>query len=217
MLLIAVAFAALVRNSGRMLFGAARRDRAAIAVPTTIAAALLVGDRRLDRARDHRGSPDRAVHHRRRPARGLAMSRRSRAAPDLRETAVAGQGRRTLHDRLPAGLVAAHDDGDRLRVVYLFLAGRPDRRVELECIVSASDPAVPSLAYAVLPGQPIRTGDGRPLRDPPDRASADRADWSGTHTGPRTGIRCAQTPGPHRNSQPAGRFPFVTVEGRGGV
>jgi hypothetical protein len=35
------------------------------------------------------------------------------------------------------GLVAAHDDGDRLRVVYLFLAGRPDRRVELECVLAA--------------------------------------------------------------------------------
>ena len=48
-------------------------------------------------------------------------------------------------------LVAAHDDGDRLRVVYLFLAGRPDRRVELECILPATDPAVPSLAYLSFP------------------------------------------------------------------
>ena len=48
-------------------------------------------------------------------------------------------------------LVAAHDDGDRLRIVYLFLAGRPDRRIELECIVPASDPALPSLAYLSFP------------------------------------------------------------------
>ena len=32
-------------------------------------------------------------------------------------------------------LVAAHDDGDAvLRIVYLFLAGRPDRRVELDAL-----------------------------------------------------------------------------------
>ncbi len=47
--------------------------------------------------------------------------------------------------------MAAHDDGDRLRVVYLFLAGRPDRRVELECSVPAGDPALPSLAYLSFP------------------------------------------------------------------
>ena len=44
-------------------------------------------------------------------------------------------------------LVAAHDDGDALRVVYLFLAGWPDRRVELECVVPEDDPALRSLAY----------------------------------------------------------------------
>ncbi len=39
------------------------------------------------------------------------------------------------------GLAAAHDDtatGGGLRIVYLFLAGRPDRRVELECVVPQS-------------------------------------------------------------------------------
>jgi hydrogenase-4 component F len=43
MLLIAVAFAALVRSSGRMLFGAAPAGSPAIAVPATVAAALVVG------------------------------------------------------------------------------------------------------------------------------------------------------------------------------
>ncbi|WP_067904011.1 hydrogenase large subunit [Nocardia vaccinii] len=49
------------------------------------------------------------------------------------------------------GLVAAHDDGDILRIVYLFLAGRPDRRVELECGVPKADPVLPSLAYLSFP------------------------------------------------------------------
>jgi hydrogenase-4 component F len=43
MLLIAIAFAALVRNAGRMLFGPAPATAPAIAVPATVAAALVVG------------------------------------------------------------------------------------------------------------------------------------------------------------------------------
>ncbi|BBW99789.1 hydrogenase HycQ [Mycolicibacterium moriokaense] len=43
MLLVAVAFTALVRNSGRMLFGTAAADAPAIAVPASVAAALVVG------------------------------------------------------------------------------------------------------------------------------------------------------------------------------
>lgn len=43
MLLIGVAFAALVRNSGQMLLGTAPADAPTIAVPATVAAALLAG------------------------------------------------------------------------------------------------------------------------------------------------------------------------------
>ncbi|NKQ52480.1 formate hydrogenase [Amycolatopsis sp. K13G38] len=43
-------------------------------------------------------------------------------------------------------LVAGHDDGDRLRAVYLFTAARPDRRVELHVPLERADPRVPSLA-----------------------------------------------------------------------
>ncbi|WP_330181556.1 NADH-quinone oxidoreductase subunit C [Nocardia sp. NBC_01503] len=57
-----------------------------------------------------------------------------------------------LADGYRLGLVAAHDDGDGvLRVVYLFLAGRPDRRLELECHLPAHDPVLPSLAYISFP------------------------------------------------------------------
>ncbi|MCW2687145.1 MAG: formate hydrogenase, partial [Mycobacterium sp.] len=48
-------------------------------------------------------------------------------------------------------LVAAHDDGDALRVVYLFLAGRPQRRVELKLSVPAGSASIPSLAYLSFP------------------------------------------------------------------
>ncbi len=43
MLLIAIAFAALARKSGRMLLGGARSDAVAITVPASVATALLVG------------------------------------------------------------------------------------------------------------------------------------------------------------------------------
>ncbi|MEV6336586.1 NADH-quinone oxidoreductase subunit C [Nocardia vinacea] len=48
-------------------------------------------------------------------------------------------------------LAAAHDDGPVLRVVYLFLAGLPDRRVELETVLPAADPVLRSLAYLSFP------------------------------------------------------------------
>lgn len=43
-------------------------------------------------------------------------------------------------------LVAGHDDGDRLRAVYLFTAVEPDRRVELHVPLHPDAPTVPSLA-----------------------------------------------------------------------
>jgi hydrogenase-4 component F len=43
MLLIAIAFAALVRNCGRILLGAPPAAAPTIAVPATVAAALLAG------------------------------------------------------------------------------------------------------------------------------------------------------------------------------
>jgi Ni,Fe-hydrogenase III large subunit/Ni,Fe-hydrogenase III component G len=111
-------------------------------------------------------------------------------------------------------LVAAHDDGDRLRVVYLFLAGRPDRRVELECIVPTTDLTVPSLAYLCFPA---------------GRFEREIADLYGIrpigHPRPRRLVRHAQWPehwhpmradaGPVPEFEPTGRFPFVTVEGPG--
>src|SRR4051812_12918947 len=43
-------------------------------------------------------------------------------------------------------LVAAHDDPDAMRVVYLFTAGGPDRRTELHVRLDAGEPLIPSLA-----------------------------------------------------------------------
>ncbi len=47
--------------------------------------------------------------------------------------------------------VAAHDDQDALRVVYVFCAGPPDRRAELEVRLDPARPVVPSLAGLSFP------------------------------------------------------------------
>ncbi|MDV3220518.1 NADH-quinone oxidoreductase subunit C [Intrasporangium sp.] len=49
------------------------------------------------------------------------------------------------------GLVAAHEDNDRFRVIYLFLAGQPDRRVELVLTTDREAPSVPTLAGLSFP------------------------------------------------------------------
>lgn len=130
------------------------------------------------------------------------------------------QGRlaQTAEDLLTAdfrlGLVAAHDDGDQLRIVYLFLAGYPDQRVELECVVSAANPELRSLAY---------------LSFPASRFEREIADLYGItligHPKPRRLVRHAHWPsdwhpmrteaGPPPEFTSTGRFPFVTVEGPG--
>ncbi|HZX98488.1 MAG TPA: NADH-quinone oxidoreductase subunit C [Dermatophilaceae bacterium] len=61
------------------------------------------------------------------------------------------QAEALFEDGFRLGLVAAHDDGATLRVVYLFLAGSPDRRIELQVTLPADDPALPSLASLSFP------------------------------------------------------------------
>jgi len=56
-----------------------------------------------------------------------------------------------LGDGYRVALVAGHDDGDRLRAVYLFTAAYPDRRVELHVPLRRDHPHVPSLAGLSFP------------------------------------------------------------------
>ncbi|MGA2930563.1 MAG: NADH-quinone oxidoreductase subunit C, partial [Acidimicrobiales bacterium] len=48
-------------------------------------------------------------------------------------------------------LVSGHDDGDVLRVVYLFTSGPPDTRVELHLAGDPARPAVPTLSGISFP------------------------------------------------------------------
>lgn len=111
-------------------------------------------------------------------------------------------------------LVAGHDDGDHLRVVYLFLAGRPDRRVELECVLPADDPAVPSLAYLSFAASRFEREMAdlygiRPAGHPRPRRLVRHAHW------PQDWHPMRENAGSAPEFEPTGRFPFVTVAGPG--
>ena len=111
-------------------------------------------------------------------------------------------------------LAAAHDDGDRMRIVYLFLAGWPDRRIELECCVPADDPAFRSLAYLSFPAGRFEREMAdlygiRPIGHPKPRRLVRHAHWpEGWHP-----MRADAGPAPEFAT--SGHFPFVTVEGPG--
>lgn len=119
-----------------------------------------------------------------------------------------------LADGFRLALVAAHDDGDSLRVVYLFVAGRPDRRTELTLTVAADNPAIPSLARLSFQA-------GRFEREMLDLYGITPVD----HPQPRRLVRHAHWPAdwhPMRNDAgsatdfaAAGSFPFLTVDGAG--
>lgn len=72
------------------------------------------------------------------------------AAVRRREIVTASALTGAVTDLLSAGfrlaLVAAHEEPDAFRVVYLFTAGAPDRRVELTLFTDRAEPSVPTLA-----------------------------------------------------------------------
>jgi Ni,Fe-hydrogenase III large subunit/Ni,Fe-hydrogenase III component G len=76
---------------------------------------------------------------------GLPIGHRRVAVPVTPDTLL--EHADALHGRgFRLALVAAHHDGDALRIVYLYTAAGPDRRVELHLPVNLADPAVPTLA-----------------------------------------------------------------------
>lgn len=111
-------------------------------------------------------------------------------------------------------LVAGHDDGAELRVVYLFVAPHPDRRVELVVTVPAGAPQLPSLAALSFPASRFE----RELHDmfgivpvghPKPRRLVRHAHW------PAGWYPMRHDAGPPPEFTDAERFPFLTVEGDG--
>jgi Ni,Fe-hydrogenase III large subunit/Ni,Fe-hydrogenase III component G len=112
-------------------------------------------------------------------------------------------------------MVAAHDDVDALRAVYLYTAADPDRRVELHLPIDRDNPTVPTLAPLSFPA-------GRFEREMHDLYGIQPAD----HPLPRRLVRHRNWPSgwypmrrdagpPPRFGDIEGPFPFLTVQGPG--
>ena len=76
---------------------------------------------------------------------------RGRIARTISPTELTEQVELLLADGFRLALVAAHDDDQLLRVVYLFLAGPHDRRAELHVHLDPDEPLLPSLAALSFP------------------------------------------------------------------
>jgi len=111
-------------------------------------------------------------------------------------------------------LVAAHDDGDTVRIVSLFLAGMPERRVELTLTLPTDALVLRSLAS-------LSFAAGRFEREMMDLYGIELIG----HPRPRRMVRHAHWPlqwhpmradaGPPPDFAASGRFPFLTVGGDG--
>ncbi|WP_396912246.1 NADH-quinone oxidoreductase subunit C [Mycolicibacterium sp.] len=127
---------------------------------------------------------------------------------------IADWAEQLLTEGFRLALIAAHDDNGPLRVVYLFVAARPDRRVELECVLPADDPTVPSLAYLSFPAGRFEREMAdlhgiRPVGHPRPRRLVRHAHW------PADWYPMRADAGPAPDFAEGGRFPFVTVDGTG--
>ena len=85
------------------------------------------------------------------PATGTTGTQAARQARQVTAGELAAEASRLLAAGYRLAMVAAHDDQDALRVVYVFCAGPPDRRAELEVRLDPGRPVVPSLAGLSFP------------------------------------------------------------------
>jgi Ni,Fe-hydrogenase III large subunit/Ni,Fe-hydrogenase III component G len=146
------------------------------------------------------------------PATG---TRAARQAHQVTAGELAAEAARLLSEGYRLAAVAAHDDSRALRVVYVFCAGPPDRRAELEVRLDPARPAVPSLAGLSFPASRFE----REIRDlfgivpeghPFPRRLVLHQHWpDGWHPMRRD----AGPPPPMQDG--AEPFPFVKVEGPG--
>jgi Ni,Fe-hydrogenase III large subunit/Ni,Fe-hydrogenase III component G len=127
---------------------------------------------------------------------------------------LAEQSAALFKDGFRLGLVAAHHQGPTLRVVYLFLAGSPDRRIELQVTIPADKPQLPSLASLSYPASRFEREMHDlfgivPLNHPLPRRLVRHAHWpAGWYP-----MRADAGPPPPFIATEA--FPFLAVEGDG--
>ena len=138
----------------------------------------------------------------------------TRTAETIPASRLVARAREILADGFRLGLIAAHDQGSTLRIVYLFLAGSPDRRLELHVTIPARSPRVPSLGSISFPASRFE----RAMHDlfgvvPTDHPLPHRlirhAHWPSGWFPMRRG---AGSRPPFSHHEP---FPFVEVEGDG--
>ncbi len=137
-----------------------------------------------------------------------------RTSRKLLPAELGGQAAALFEDGFRLGLVAAHDDGATLRVVYLFLAGDPDRRIELEVTLPADDPRIPTLASLSFPASRFEREMHDlfgivPVGHPQPRRLVRHAHWPAGWYPMR---HDAGPPPPFTETEP---YPFIAVEGDG--
>jgi len=122
---------------------------------------------------------------------------------------------RTLARGYRLALIAAHDDRESLRVVYVFTSGPPDRRLELTVRLDPTNPRVPTLSDLSFPASRFERAmhdsfgivpDGHPFLRPLIRHSHWPSSWYPMRheNGP--------TPVITREGE---SYPFIEVQGAG--
>jgi Ni,Fe-hydrogenase III large subunit/Ni,Fe-hydrogenase III component G len=112
-------------------------------------------------------------------------------------------------------LVAAHDDDTKLRMVYLFTSGPPDRRVEIHVRLGRQHAQIPTLAHLSFPAgrfeREMRDLFGiEPIGHPHPRRLVLHQHWPNDWHPMR--VDAGPTPEMIDNADP---YPFVDVEGAG--
>ena len=145
----------------------------------------------------------------------LVQEKPRRAVAELESIELVSAAGLLLNNGYRLALVSAQHDGDYIRVVYLFVDGPPDQRLELHVRLDADNPRVASLAHLSFPA-------GRFEREMRDLFGVE----PGGHPQPRPLVlhqhwpaqwhpmRADAGPPPPMNPD-AGSFPFAEVEGAG--
>lgn len=150
------------------------------------------------------------------PASAVQMPRcRTRRQVEVTAGNLLPQAQALLAEGFRLALMAAHDEAERFRIVYLFVAAAPDRRVELVLSADREAPSIPSLAALSFPAgrfeREIRDLFGvTPLNHPLPRRLVRHHHW------PRGWYPMRRDAGdPPPFGSPEEPYPFLTVQGPG--
>ena len=146
---------------------------------------------------------------------GLIEEKTPRAVVELASDELVASAELLFESGFRLALVSASHDGDLIRVVYLFVDGPPDQRLELHVRLDTDSPRVASLAHLSFPAgrfeREMRDLFGiEPIGHPQPRPLVLHQHWPpGWHP-----MRADAGPQPAMDHD-AGSFPFAEVEGAG--